>query len=147
MSEKLNPKTIAAWRQMFKTHRLLLTQVEADFKAAGLPPLLWYDVLYALERAESEDLRQYEISEQIILSKHNLSRLLDRLQKKGLIQRDPCRVDGRGNCVLITEEGKKVLKNMWSIYARVIKTCFSDRLDIEDVAHLSDILLKLTGKK
>lgn len=147
MTEKLNPKTIAAWVQMFKTQRLLLAQVEADFKAAGLPPLSWYDVLYELECAESKDLRQYELSEQIILSKHNLSRLLDRLQKKGLIKRGPCRVDGRGNCVLITEKGKKVLKNMWPVYARAIKTYFSDRLDNKDIAHLSSILLKLTEEK
>ncbi len=135
--------SVKAWAQLLKTHRFLLEQVETDLKTAQLPSLSWYDVLYELKCAGPAGLRQYEISAQILLNKHNLSRLLDRLQANGLIRRESCPEDGRGHCVHITDTGTQVLKKMWPIYGSAIQSHFSEHLNREEVQQLSDILLKL----
>lgn len=139
--------SVEAWARLLKTHRLLLEQVETDLKTACLPPLSWYDVLYELKCAGPSGLRQYEISAQVLLSKHNLSRLLDRLQSKNLIRRESCVEDGRGTCVHITDTGVQALKNMWPVYATAIQTHFSGRLDSEEIQRLSDILFKLLAEE
>ncbi len=139
--------SVKAWARLLKTHRLLLEQVETDLKAARLPSLSWYDVLYELKCAGPAGLRQYEIAAQVLLSKHNLSRLLDRLQSKNLIRRESCAEDGRGTCVHLTDTGSQVLKNMWPVYANAIQTHFSGRIDSQEVQRLSDILLKLLGEE
>lgn len=146
MGKQLDKKIISSWARLLKTHRLLVEQVEEHLKIANLPSLSWYDVLYELKCAEPKGLRQYEISQQALLNKHKLSRLLDRLQNKDLIQRNPCPEDGRGNRVRITEDGVQVLRNMWPIYSRAIRTHFSDQLETEEIQQLSEILLKLITK-
>src|SRR3977135_1381041 len=70
--------------------------IEQDLKAGGSPPLAWYDVLLELARAPDGRLRPFEIEKVTLLAQYNLSRLLDRLEKEGLVVRAPCDDDGRG---------------------------------------------------
>ena len=89
--------TIQAWVTLHRVHRKLLEQVGVVLKNNEMPPLDWYDVLLELNREESVGLRQYEIGERVLLSKYNLSRLIDRLEKQHLVRRDVCEEDGRGS--------------------------------------------------
>ena len=95
--------TVTAWARLMRAQQSLLARVEADLKKSGLPPLRWYDVLLELNRAGSTGLRQYELGAQLLLSKYNLSRLIDRLQKERLVDRQACAEDGRGARVRITD--------------------------------------------
>ena len=55
--------------------------VEVDLKRAGFPPLSWYDVLLELRRAGDDGLRPLEIEARLLLAQHNVSRLIERLEK------------------------------------------------------------------
>lgn len=134
---------IDTWARLLRTEKVLLERVEAALKAADLPPLTWYDVLLELGRDEPEGLRQYEIGTRVLLSKHNLTRLLDRLEDKGLVTRRDCPEDARGKIVFITNTGQALRKRMWPVYAGAIETHFSDKLTTKDIDSLSVILGKL----
>jgi len=54
---------------------------------AELPSLKWYDVLFALKKAPEHRLRLSELTEKLLLSRSNLTRLADRLEKAGLLRR------------------------------------------------------------
>lgn len=136
-------KTIDAWAQLLRSQKILLEQAELALKQAKLPPLAWYDILLELHRKKETGLRQFEIGERILLRKHNLSRLLDRLETQGLIIRRACAEDGRGNIVIITEPGSNLLKKMWPVYARVIQQAFSDKLKNSEIKMLSRLLNKV----
>ncbi len=146
MSKELTKETIQAWIQLHRTHRLLLERVENSLKSKGLPPLDWYDVLLELDREKSEGLRQYEIGNKILLNKHNLSRLIDRLEKNKLVGRYACVEDGRGNLIKITDEGKKMLKQIWLVYRESIQEDFGVKLKSREIIELSHILSKLLGQ-
>lgn len=146
MNAQPNKQTVLAWARLLKIQRVLLERIERSLKRAGLPPLAWYDVLLELRREKEKGLRQYEIGERILLSKHNLSRLLDRLAAKNLIQRCLCTEDGRGNVVKITPDGRALLKEMWPVYARAIRENFSSALQPEEIDALSRFLFKLLNK-
>jgi len=147
MSIKLDKDVVQAWAQLHFTHKLLLEKVENALKNSGLPPLAWYDVLLELNREKSVGLRQYEIGEKILLSKHNLSRLIDRLEKNSLVSRNECVEDGRGNRIKITPKGIKVMKEVWPIYGQSIKESFGEKLDYSDITALSRILNKISTNK
>ena len=137
---------IRAWVRLHRTHRLLLERVENTLKSKGLPPLDWYDILLELHREKSTGLRQYEISEKVLLNKHNLSRLIDRLEKSGLVGRHACVEDGRGNRIKITVEGEKMLKQVWPVYSQAIQENFGSKLNSGEFVELPRILGKVLGQ-
>lgn len=134
---------IDAWIELHRANRLLLDNVERELKKKQLPPLDWYDVLLELSRDQEKGLRQFEISKKVLLNKHNLSRLLDRLETHGLLERQACEEDGRGNRVKITPEGENVLKNMWPIYRRTMLENFGNKLDQKELEQLIHTLAKI----
>ncbi len=146
MSKEPTKETIQAWIQLHRTHRLLLEGVEYSLKSKGLPPLDWYDVLLELRREKIAGLRQYEIGEKILLNKHNLSRLIDRLEKNQLVGRHACAEDGRGNRIKITDKGEKMLKQVWPVYGHSIQEGFGIKLKSNEFIELSRVLSKVLGQ-
>jgi len=146
MSEEPAKETIQAWIHLHRTHRLLLERVENSLKSKGLPLLGWYDVLLELHREKRKGLRQYEIGEKILLNKHNLSRLIDRLDKNQLVSRHACAEDGRGNRIKITEKGENMLKQVWPVYSQSIQESFGIKLNSNELIELSRILSKVLGQ-
>lgn len=143
MSKIPTKETIQAWIQLHRAQRILLEKVEQAFKDAGLPPLAWYDVLFELSQEKSSGLRQYEIGERILLSKYSLSRLLDRLETKGLVERHACEEDGRGNRIKITGEGVELMKRIWPVYRKSIQEKFGSKLSSEELIELGGTLSKI----
>lgn len=135
--------TITAWARMLRASQRCTEQVEVALKRADLPPLAWYDVLLELYRAGDDGLRQFELAKKMLLPKHNLSRLIDRLQGKQLAQRYLCEEDGRGNVVSITDSGKTLLRRMWPVYAAEITSLMADKLDNAEQKQLAGLLEKL----
>src|SRR5256885_14033843 len=105
MSRTPSDAVVTAWARLVRAREALVGAVERDLKAAGLPPLAWYDVLLELTRASNGRLRPFELEKETLLAQYNLSRLLDRLEKESLIAREPCDDDGRGQWEVITEKG------------------------------------------
>jgi DNA-binding MarR family transcriptional regulator len=143
MGKRTSGTAVSAWAHLFRVYRQLLEQAEGDLKKAGLPPLGWYDVLLELHDAPEQRLRQFELGEKILLPKYNLSRLLDRLDAEQLISREACKEDARGSYVKLLTKGRKLLKQMWSVYGQTIQHTFAEKLTTKDKQDLIRILTKL----
>jgi DNA-binding MarR family transcriptional regulator len=141
--ERPSEAAIRAWARLVRVEQLLMACIETDLKAAELPPLVWYDVLLELVREPEGRLRHRDLHQRMLLAKYNLSRLLDRMQAEGLIERQPVEDDGRGEFVLLTTKGRDLQKRMWPVYRRAIGRRFSGRLSGDDVEDLLRILQKL----
>jgi DNA-binding MarR family transcriptional regulator len=138
-------QSIVAWARLVRVSQNLLEAVEADLKAAGMPPLVWYDALLELRRNEPDGLRPFELQDRMLLAQYNLSRLLDRIVKAGYAERRPCPEDGRGHVLHVTAAGRDLLQAMWPPYRDAIARRFADRLDDGDAAELGRLLGKLQG--
>ncbi len=145
MSRNPSEAVTRAWIRLNRARDRLLDAIEQDLEAGGCPPLAWYDVLLELTRAEAGRLRPFEIEKKTLLAQYNLSRLLDRLQKEGLVAREPCDDDGRGQWVVITEKGRAAQARSWKVYARSIQKHVGERLDDKAAAALADLLGRLTA--
>ena len=146
MSKTPTNSAIQAWIQLHRAQRFLLDKVEEALKNAGLPPLAWYDVLLELHREKNSGLRQYEIGNKMLLNKHNLSRLIDRLEKNRLVERSASAEDGRGNTVNITDKGEKMLKQIWPVYRKTIQENFGAKLNADEFLELCRVLSKVLGQ-
>jgi len=83
----MSDPVFTAWARLLRAQTHLLGVVERELKQAGLPPLGWYDVLLELSRPGCDGLRPVELEKLLLLAQYNLSRLLDRLEKAGLVER------------------------------------------------------------
>ncbi len=135
--------TQAAWAAIVTTSRRLLESVEAALKAADHPPLAWYDALLEIEKAGADGLRPFELRELLLLPQYGTSRLLNRMVKAELIERQDCDDDGRGQIVRVSDKGRSVRQAMWPIYARVLSEEIGAKLTTEDAAQLVRLLSKL----
>ena len=135
-----------AWARLIRGARVVLDAVEADLKSAGFPPLEWYDVLLELKRAEAP-LRPVALEGRLLLAQHNISRLLERLARAGLIERMRCEKDGRGYYVAITDPGRDLLKRMWPVYAAAIERHLGGQVTEAEAATLADLLGRLTASE
>lgn len=134
-----------AWARLLRAQSRLLAAVERELKQAGLPPLGWYDVLLELSRPGIEGLRPVELEKRLLLAQYNLSRLLDRLDKAGLVERRAVADDGRGQLVVITAAGRDLRERMWPPYRDAVRRHFAAELTDQEVETLSRILGKITA--
>jgi DNA-binding MarR family transcriptional regulator len=146
MAREPSDHVIKAWARLVRARDALVAAVERDLKAAKLPPLAWYDVLLEISRAAEGRLRPVEIEKETLLAQYNLSRLLDRLEKEGLIRREPCEDDARGQWVVITEKGRALQARTWKVYARAIQQHVGEKLDERAAATLAGLLGRLIEK-
>ena len=140
MSHKPTETVIRAWARLVKAQQLALTAVERDLKTAGLPQLVWYDVLLEVERAGGEGLRPFELEQAMLLAQYNLSRLIDRIERAGYVERRVCEDDGRGQLIVITDSGKAMRRKMWPVYARGIEAALGRHLSVKQTEALDDLL-------
>ncbi len=130
--EKLDPLCNSTWRLFLTAHVKLLDRLEKTLIAADLPPLEWYDVLFTLKEAPNHRLRLSEVADKVLLSRSNLTRLVDRLEAAGLLRRERCPVDRRGAFAVLTEAGLAMQERMWTLYAEGIATHFGSALSPEE---------------
>jgi DNA-binding MarR family transcriptional regulator len=123
---RIPERDLAAWRTFLAAHARAVGEIENALRDEGLPPLTWYDVLWPLYQAPDHRLRMKELADEVVLSRTGLVRLVDRIEKAGLLRREPVPGDGRGAYAVITEEGIAMLRRMWPVYARGIRREFLD---------------------
>lgn len=144
MSRKPTTAVIEAWAGLVRTQRTLLDRVEEALKRAQLPPLDWYHVLHELDRAPKGMLRQTGVQDRTRLAQYNVCRLVDRLQREGLVERHQCRLDGRNNVLVITAKGRALRRSMWPIYAAAIEEHFGAHLSQAEALQLARLMGKVT---
>lgn len=128
MANKTPETTRSAWPLFITAYDRLVERMEAELAAAGLPELTWYDVLWTLERADGQRLRLHELANAVVLSRSNLTRLVDRLEEAGLLRRERAEEDRRGYFAAVTPQGLALRRKMWPVYSRAIETHFDRHL-------------------
>ena len=126
-----------AWARFVVAQALLLDRIEAAFAGAKLPPLAWYDVLWILENAEDGRQRMHELARKAVVSRSNVTRLTDRMEKAGLVARSDCREDGRGTVCELTAKGRALRGRMWPVYKKQIDALFGKHLGAREAEQLA----------
>jgi DNA-binding MarR family transcriptional regulator len=123
-----------AWETMFRAQATLAREFERSGEWAALLPRE-YGVLYALSRAP-EGLRISELGEDVLLTQTGISRLITRMDERGLIERRPDPGDARACVVRLTDEGRRVQSEVGAKHARHVTRAMTRALDSGQLATL-----------
>ena len=134
----LQPMELAAWRGLLRVHTALVKALDAELTAAHDLPLSSYEVLITLESAPDHKRRMAELADSVLLSRSGMTRLVDRLERDGLLARDTCTADGRGCFAVLTEKGAELLARARPTHLDGVRERF--------LAHFSEDELRLLAQ-
>jgi DNA-binding MarR family transcriptional regulator len=139
---KLTERELRAWRGMLRVHAALTKALDAQLESEHCLPLSSYEVLLFLADAPGERMRMSELAESILLSRSGLTRLVDRLERDGLLCRQTCSQDARGSFAKLTPAGAEKLAAVRATHLAGVRELFLAHLD----EHEQDLLGELWAR-
>lgn len=133
-----------AWEALLSAHASLMKEFLAS-DIWGEVSMREYDVLYTLSKFPGP-LRMSELNAHVLLSQPALSRLVDRLMTRGLLERSTDPADRRGVLVGLTEEGRARQRQLGRRHARGVARAVTDQLTVDDMEALEAIAGKLAQR-
>jgi len=143
-NDRLSTEELRAWRGFFVTAAALRAQLEALMQEASGLSGGDYAVLLALIEAGDRALRPSELAEAISWERSRLSHHLGRMERRGLVRRDPCIVDSSGSELRITPAGRRAQRAAAGPHMRAIREYFAEALTPEQMHALVEITDALT---
>jgi DNA-binding MarR family transcriptional regulator len=131
-AERLDDRELRAWRGMLRTHATLTKALDAELEAAHGLPLSSYEVLLHLGDADGQRMRMSDLADSVILSRSGLTRLVDRMEREGLIERQSCPSDARGSFATLTAAGRRKLAAARATHLAGVRSMFLDRFTPEE---------------
>jgi len=129
VAPQLTADELAAWRGFLQTHARLVRELDDELRAEHGMPLTSYDVLVQLEAAPERAMRMSELADAVLLSRSGLTRLVDRLEREGLLERRECPDDARGSLAALTDAGAKRLADARPTHLAGVRRLFLEPLD------------------
>lgn len=143
----MSSKEPDVWFRFVRAHRTVIREIERRLAAADLPPYAWYDALWGLESGPDGTRRMHELADVLAIERYNLTRLVDRLEKDGLVlrSRSDGDSDGRAAFASITDAGRVLRKHMWKIYESTVDELFLSQIEPEHRQAFADALERTAG--
>ena len=142
-SSSLSRRELAAWRGMLEAHSLLVAELDAELERDHGLPLSSYEVLMNLGDTDDGRLRMSELADRLLLSRSGITRLADRLERQGLIERERCEEDGRGFFAHLTPAGREKLDAARPDHLAGVRRHFLAKLDDEEIGALGTVWKRL----
>jgi DNA-binding MarR family transcriptional regulator len=137
------PAQLAAWRAFLETHARTVELLSRELREEEGLPLAWYDVLVHLNEAPDRRLRMQELADAVLLSKSGLTRLVDRMERDGLVRRSACPDDRRGTFAELTPGGYARLRDTAPTHLRGVARHFAAHLDDDEARQLEALLRRI----
>lgn len=132
-----------AWRAFLRTHNHLMRRLSQDLGDAGQIDLATYDVLLQLAQAPDNKLRMAELADAVLISRSGLTRMIDRMQREGLVERERDPNDKRGLYTVMTPTGRAALKAASPVHLAGVSELVIDKLTPDELDALERLMTKL----
>jgi DNA-binding MarR family transcriptional regulator len=139
----LDQEELAAWRGMLRAHAELTRTLDAELAREHDLPLSSYEVLLYLADADGGRMRMSELADSVLLSRSGLTRLVDRLERQGLLRRERCESDARGFFAEITPEGRRAFDAARKTHLDGVRKLFLSRFSRDELRALGELWQKL----
>ncbi len=134
---ELSTEELAAWRGFLRVHSALVKELDNELAAAHKLPLSSYEVLINLEAAPGHKRRMAELADSVLLSRSGMTRLVDRLERDGLLARDHCTDDGRGCYAVLTDKGVELLARARPTHLGGVREKFLTQFAVDELRTLA----------
>jgi len=127
-----------AWRDLFEAHAAIMDLLTAEMKDEVGISVTEYDVLLHLSEMP-HPVRMHELADAVVISKSGLTRVVDRMEKDGLLRRVPIAGDRRSMAITTTRAGEGVFRDARAVHRRGIRRHFTDHLTEGDAKLLREV--------
>jgi DNA-binding MarR family transcriptional regulator len=117
----LSRKQMDAWRAVVTSYAAVTERVQKAFAAADLPPLSWFELLWAVKQSPNGGPRMSDLAERLTLSRGGITKLVDRLEGAGYMERISCSDDRRSFQAELTPAGERMLEEMREAYSAEVE--------------------------
>src|SRR5215470_14756095 len=135
-----DPPGIDAWRTFLVAHARITRRLDDELQAAHGLSLAEYDALLQIATAPNRRVRMNVLAERVILSRSGITRLIDRLESQGCVERIACETDARGQEAVLTHAGLDRLRAASRTHLDGVQRYFLDQLDGDERASLESSL-------
>lgn len=129
-------ETIEAWRLLLEAHQRLTTQMDLELRNRHGLRLDWYDVLYQLNVAGGR-MRMHELAAATLFSRTDCTRIVDRMQRAGLVHRERADEDGRGVYAVMTTDGQTLFRSAAATHLADIQRRFGAHVTAGEAATMA----------
>lgn len=134
---------LETWESLFRAQHELFAAMAADFVGTAITQAE-YDVLLTVVRSPEMTSRLRDVTTNMLISQPSVSRLVDRMVARGLINKCPDPEDGRGALIRATEDGARAFRAVATVHGRSIAERMST-LDDDELHTLRALTQKLRG--
>lgn len=139
LPNRLSDTELAAWRGLLRVHSALVRDLDAELELRHRLPLTWYEVLMTLDRAPHMQMRMSELADSVLLSRSGCTRLVDRLEREGFVERGECPGDARGSLAGLTTLGRHRLLEARPTHLEGVRRRFVDHLSEGELEGLAEV--------
>ncbi|MGA2007678.1 MAG: MarR family winged helix-turn-helix transcriptional regulator [Solirubrobacteraceae bacterium] len=132
----------AAWIGLLATHRRLTRELDAELEAAHGLTLSGLELLARLASVPEHRLRLSVLAAEAGLSLSRVSRIVDVLEARGLVERQNCPADARAINAQLTDAGLVLAQAAQSTHLAAVRERFFDRLDEREIATLAEVFAR-----
>ncbi len=136
---------IGAWRTFLQAHARITRRLDEELQAAHGLSLAEYDALLQIAHAPGRRVRMNVLADRVILSRSGITRLVDRLEADGSVERIACSTDARGQEAVLTPSGLDRLRTAAETHLDGVRRYFLDRLDAADLDAIDRSLARVAG--
>jgi len=137
-ADQLSTLEFSAWAGLLRTHATLVRELDRELDTGHALPLTQYEVLLHLELAPNRRLRMTELARSVLLSQSGVTRLVDRLEAQGLVERAPCAEDRRVLWAQMTDAGHRRYTEARPTVIAGIRARFLDRFHDDELRTLAE---------
>lgn len=135
-STTIDAAQLSAFVSFLRAHAEIVRRINQRMQAAGHITMEVYDILIALEDAENQRLTMSELADRSILSPSGITRLVDRLEKCGFVERKCNDTDRRSTFACLTPCGLSARKAAWPLHQELIVDFWSNHFTAEEAAKI-----------
>ena len=129
----------AAWIGFLEAHKRLTRELEAELEAAHGLGISAMELMSRLARTDGRMMRLSVLADAAGLSLSRVSRIIDGLERRGLVERRPDPADTRAKNAYLTPAGLELLRAALKTHFDGVQRVFFDRIPEEDVDTLAGV--------
>jgi DNA-binding MarR family transcriptional regulator len=142
-TQESSETTQTAWLRFLRAHAALTRELGARLEADHGLTMSDFDVLIQLYHAPDHAMRRVDIARQVLLTASGITRLLDGLERCGLVAKRACEKDARVSYAVLTDEGLRKVEEARCSHHADVDELFGAALQPKEREQLAELLSRL----
>jgi DNA-binding MarR family transcriptional regulator len=142
-TQALSKPALTAWIRLVRGQAAARRTLESQLQAAHGLTVVGYEALLLLSNAEAQAMRRVDLARGLGLTPSGVTRLLDGLERDGLVAKRTCDADARVTYAVLTEAGAERLERASCSHVGSVRALFEERYSDEELETLASLLGRL----